>query len=326
MATLEWRDSKDAYKPIKRPLLDFLREMQHRIVEPSYRNIESLYRQLSVQQMSVFVQQEAVDQLIHHLSVDPYNETGGVLVGHGYWCPERRIHYTEIVGSIPASHTIGNRVHFQFTPECWQGILRIQKQDFSNTTIVGWYHSHPGHGIFLSGTDLNTQRLSFKQIWQIAVVYDSLRPDIGFFYGADGQRISPIYLQGISTNFSQQNSSMVSVAQSLDNSTPETNRQQEATDQIQPVQDNENYSAGIEDANPEISSNNDEINLLTALKNVLTGLREIFTALISLFKALLKVIISLVLVMLRLIVELIKLPTKFFRIFFDFSSNTSNRR
>lgn len=326
MATLKWRDSKDIYKPIKRPLLDFLRETQHRIVEPSYINIESLYRQLSVQHMSVFVQQEAVDQLIHHLSVDPYNETGGVLVGHGYWCPERRIHYTEIVGSIPASHTIGNRVHFQFTPECWQGILRIQKQDFLNTTIVGWYHSHPGHGIFLSGTDLNTQRLSFKQIWQIAVVYDSLRPEIGFFYGADGQRINPIYLQGTPTNYrTQQDSSMVSVTQHQDTSTPETNRQQQATGQIQPVQENENYS-GIEETIPELSSNKDELNILTDLKNVFTGFREIFTALISLSKALLKVIVSLSLVTMRLIIELIKLPTKLFRIFFDFSSNTSNRR
>jgi proteasome lid subunit RPN8/RPN11 len=322
MATLEWRDSKDAYKPINRPLWDFLQETQHRIVEPSYRNLEFLYRQLSVKQMSVFVQQEAVDQLTHHLSVDPYNETGGVLVGHGYLCPQKRIHYTEIVGSIPASHTIGNRVHFQFTPECWQGILRIQKQDFSNTTIVGWYHSHPGHGIFLSGTDLNTQRLSFKQIWQIAVVYDSLRPEIGFFYGADGQRISPIYLQGTPANYrTQQDSSMVPFTQPQDNSTPETNRQQPATDKIQTVQDNENYSA-TEEANPERSSNNDEITLLTALKNFSTGSQEIFIALMNLFKALLKVIVSLVLVMVRLIVELIKLPTKLF----NASSNTSNRR
>lgn len=326
MATLEWRDSKDAYKPIERLLLDFLREKQHRIVEPSYRNIESLYRQLSVQQMSVFVQQEAVDQLIHHLSVDPYNETGGVLVGHGYWCPERRIHYTEIVGSIPASYTIGNRVHFQFTRECWQEIFKTQKQDFPNTTIVGWYHSHPGHGIFLSGTDLNTQRLSFKQIWQIAVVYDSLRHEIGFFYGADGQRISPISLQGTPRNYStQQDSSMVSVTQPQDNSTPETNRLQEATYQIQTVQDNEDYSA-IEAANLEKSSNNDEINLLTALNNFSTGFKDIFVALVTLFKALTKVIISLALVIWKLIVELIKLPTKLFRFFFDFSSNTSNRR
>ena len=326
MATLEWRDSKDAYKPINRPLWDFLQETQHRIVDPSYRNIELLYRQLSVKQMSVFVQQEAVDQLTHHLSVDPYNETGGVLVGDGYFCPQTGIHYTEIVGSIPASHTIGNRVHFQFTPECWQGILKTQKQDFRTTTIVGWYHSHPGHGIFLSTTDLNTQRLSFKQIWQIAVVYDSLRPEIGFFYGADGQRISPIYLQRTPTNYrTQQDSSMVSVTQPQDNSTPETNRPQEATDQIQPVQDNENYSA-IEAANLEISSNNDEINLLTALNNFFTGLKEIFVALITFFQALAKVIISLALVIFKLIIELIKLPTKFLRMFFNFSSNTSNRR
>lgn len=326
MATLEWRDSKDAYKPIERLLLDFLREKQHRIVEPSYRNIESLYRQLSVQQMSVFVQQEAVDQLIHHLSVDPYNETGGVLVGHGYWCPERRIHYTEIVGSIPASYTIGNRVHFQFTRECWQEIFKTQKQDFPNTTIVGWYHSHPGHGIFLSGTDLNTQRLSFKQIWQIAVVYDSLRHEIGFFYGADGQRISPISLQGTPRNYStQQDSSMVSVTQPQDNSTPETNRPQEATYPIQTVQDNENYSA-IEAANPEKSSKNNEINIGTALNNFCTGFKEIFVALVTLFKALIKVISSFIVVIWKLICESIKLPKKIIRKFLIFSSNTSNRR
>jgi 26S proteasome regulatory subunit N11 len=145
--------------------------------------------------MSVFVEREAVSQLIQHLSHDPYNETGGVVVGQAYLCPKSKKYYTEIVGSIAAPYTVGNRVHFQFTPECWQAIISTHKQDFPGTTIVGWYHSHPGHGIFLSGTDLNTQRLSFKQIWQIAVVYDPLRKEIGFFYGAEGKRIEPIYLE-----------------------------------------------------------------------------------------------------------------------------------
>jgi len=326
MATLKWRNSEDAYKPINHLLWTFLQEKKQQIVDPSYRNIESLYRELSTNQMSVFVQQKAVDQLIHHLSVDPYNETGGVLVGDGYFCPEKQTHYTEIVGSIPASYTIGNRVHFQFTPECWQGILKTQKQDFPRTTIVGWYHSHPGHGIFLSGTDLNTQRLSFKQIWQIAVVYDSLRPEIGFFYGADGRPIRPVYLQGISTNNRDpQASLMVPVTQHQDSSTPETNRQQEAIGQIQSAQDSENDSE-INEANPELPSNNDEINLLTALNNVITGLKDIFTALVSLIKALMKVIISLVLVIFGMVSKLIKLPAKIFRSFFNFSSNTSNRR
>lgn len=197
MAKLKWRDSEDVYKPISRVLKEFLQENQNRISQQNYRGSEALYRQLSNNRMSVFVKCEAEDQLIHHLSIDPYNETGGVLVGQAYFCPDTKNHYTEIVGSIAAPYTVGNRVHFQFTPECWQAILSHQKQYFPRTTIVGWYHSHPGHGIFLSGTDLNTQRLCFKEIWQIAVVYDPLRREIGYFYGASGKTIDAISLQEI---------------------------------------------------------------------------------------------------------------------------------
>jgi proteasome lid subunit RPN8/RPN11 len=195
MARLQWRDCEDVYKPIARHLRNFLQDKQQRFAGSSSRNIESLFREISSQSMSVFVEREAVSKLIQHLSHDPYNETGGVVVCQAYFCPKSKKYYTEIVASIAAPYTVGNRVHFQFTPECWQAIFSTQKQDFPGTTIVGWYHSHPGHGIFLSGTDLNTQRLSFKQIWQIAVVYDPLRKEIGFFYGAEGKRIEPIYLE-----------------------------------------------------------------------------------------------------------------------------------
>ena len=198
MAKLKWRDSEDVYKPISRSLKEFLQEKQDRIIQQNPIGIEDLHRKLRNNRMSVFVEREAEDQLIQHLSIDPHNETGGVLVGQAYLCTYTKKHYTEIVGSIAAPYTVGNRVHFQFTSECWQAILSNQKQYFPTTTIVGWYHSHPGHGIFLSGTDLNTQRLCFKQIWQIAVVYDPLRLEIGYFYDADGRKIDAIYLQELS--------------------------------------------------------------------------------------------------------------------------------
>ena len=28
--------------------------------------------------------------------------------------------------------------------------------------VVGWYHSHPGFGCWLSGTDINTQQVLYK--------------------------------------------------------------------------------------------------------------------------------------------------------------------
>ena len=55
--------------------------------------------------------------------------------------------------------------------------------------IVGWYHSHPGYGIFMSGTDMNThgKLLQFSP-FIIALVADpeinqfgiwALEPDVG---------------------------------------------------------------------------------------------------------------------------------------------------
>ena len=42
--------------------------------------------------------------------------------------------------------------------------------------VVGWYHSHPGFGCWLSGVDINTQQ-SFEALNQraVAVVVDPIQ-------------------------------------------------------------------------------------------------------------------------------------------------------
>ena len=47
--------------------------------------------------------------------------------------------------------------------------------EHSEERIVGWYHTHPGFGIFLSGMDLFIQDHFFNLPWQVAFVYDPLR-------------------------------------------------------------------------------------------------------------------------------------------------------
>ena len=47
--------------------------------------------------------------------------------------------------------------------------------------IVGWYHSHPGHGCFMSSTDIETQKSMFSSPWHIAVVIDPLKFDVAAF-------------------------------------------------------------------------------------------------------------------------------------------------
>ena len=48
--------------------------------------------------------------------------------------------------------------------------------------VVGWYHSHPGFGCWLSGVDINTQQ-SFEALSEraVAVVVDPIQSVKGIF-------------------------------------------------------------------------------------------------------------------------------------------------
>lgn len=52
--------------------------------------------------------------------------------------------------------------------------------------IVGWYHSHPDIGIFLSGTDERNMKLYHYKPYQIAIVIDPIRNLRGAFAWQNG--------------------------------------------------------------------------------------------------------------------------------------------
>jgi proteasome lid subunit RPN8/RPN11 len=43
--------------------------------------------------------------------------------------------------------------------------------------IVGWYHSHPGYGCFMSAVDLQTQSDMFREKYHVAIVIDPVNLD-----------------------------------------------------------------------------------------------------------------------------------------------------
>jgi proteasome lid subunit RPN8/RPN11 len=52
--------------------------------------------------------------------------------------------------------------------------------------IVGWYHTHPGLGIFLSEQDLFVAGHFFPAPYQLSLVIDPIRSLAGAFYMAAG--------------------------------------------------------------------------------------------------------------------------------------------
>ena len=61
----------------------------------------------------------------------------------------------------------------------FQKLKKNKKND--NLRIVGWWHSHPNFGCFLSTADLLTQKSFFHKAYQVALVVDPVRNEFEFF-------------------------------------------------------------------------------------------------------------------------------------------------
>lgn len=61
----------------------------------------------------------------------------------------------------------------------------IDKSKF-RLSIVGWYHTHPDIGIFLSGTDKNNMKMHHRKPHSIAIVIDPLRGGNDYDWGVFG--------------------------------------------------------------------------------------------------------------------------------------------
>ncbi len=110
-------------------------------------------------------------------------EVAGVLVGPR---PEKQPdgrYVVHITDTVIAKHTRMHGASVTYTPESWRYIHDKLAERYPNeeAVIVGWYHTHPGFGIFLSGMDLFIHQNFFTQIWHVAYVLDPLAHRSGFF-------------------------------------------------------------------------------------------------------------------------------------------------
>jgi proteasome lid subunit RPN8/RPN11 len=118
-----------------------------------------------------------------HANTSMNREVAGVLVGpHPEKQPDGRyvVHITDI---IIAQHTKMQGASVTYTPESWRYVNDVMQERYpqEECVIVGWYHTHPGFGIFLSNMDLFIHHNFFTQKWHIALVLDPVGQRSGFF-------------------------------------------------------------------------------------------------------------------------------------------------
>ncbi len=107
-------------------------------------------------------------------------ESGGMLVGETI----EEFGKTNIMvrGFIEAKYSEGTPTTLKFTHETWEYVHAQMDKSFRGMKIVGWIHTHPNFGIFLSEYDKFIQGNFFSDDNQIAYVVDPIQKTEGFFF------------------------------------------------------------------------------------------------------------------------------------------------
>ncbi len=120
----------------------------------------------------------ALESVIDYSEHDMHRELGGFLLGH---VPPADQRVLEIRDFLPAVATKSRATSLTFTHDTWAAMTRGVQDRFPDLNVVGWHHTHPGFGVFLSGYDMFIHRHFFRAAWQVAMVVDPQRKELGFF-------------------------------------------------------------------------------------------------------------------------------------------------
>lgn len=126
-------------------------------------------------QPAVVMEAEVARKIRQHSRSSMKAEVCGVLIGSIEG--ER----TVIEACIAGINAAQGGAHVTFTQDTWEHIYKIKDQQYPEEKIVGWYHSHPGFGVFLSEHDLFIQENFFSSPQQVAWVYDPHTDEEGCF-------------------------------------------------------------------------------------------------------------------------------------------------
>ena len=128
---------------------------------------------------------QAVYKEIHKFTKNKTtNESGGMLVGTII----EEFGKTNIVisGFVEAKFCEATPTTLKFTHETWEFVHKEIEKKHKGKKIVGWIHTHPDFGIFLSEYDKFIHQNFFSEAYQIAYVVDPIQDIEGFYFWING--------------------------------------------------------------------------------------------------------------------------------------------
>jgi proteasome lid subunit RPN8/RPN11 len=140
---------------------------------------------LAKQEFRVFLSEPAFDRAVARGDSDTTREIGGVLVGE--LLRDDAGPYLRIDGTVDALHAEEKGAELTFTHATWEHIHKEMDGKHKDKRVVGWYHTHPGFGVFLSDRDQFIHKSFFNLPFQVAFVYDPKSREHGMFTWHDNE-------------------------------------------------------------------------------------------------------------------------------------------
>ena len=136
-------------------------------------------------QFRIHVSENAFDRMTARGEADTSREIGGILVGR--ICQDDAGPFVLVETTIDALHAEEKGTELTFTHATWDHVHREMDSKHQDSRIVGWYHTHPGFGVFLSDRDQFIHHSFFNLPYQIALVYDPKSREHGVFAWRDNE-------------------------------------------------------------------------------------------------------------------------------------------
>lgn len=136
-------------------------------------------------ELRISVGRKPYAEILAHAGEDPEVELCGVLVGdvkrdrHGPW-----LHVLHVIRGEGARQ---RGAEVTITQETWTHIYKELDSKHPDLKLVGWYHTHPDFGVFLSERDQFIHDSHFVEPFHVAYVYDPVRGREGFFHRVEGK-------------------------------------------------------------------------------------------------------------------------------------------
>lgn len=134
---------------------------------------------------TLIIDSQVIQQMRQHARSQLRAEVCGVLIG------SNDVGAIHVQASIEGVNAAQAGTHVTFTQDTWEHVYQIKDKQYPTARILGWYHSHPGFGVFLSDHDTFIHKNFFSSPDQVAWVYDPHSDEEGCF-GWVGDRLERI--------------------------------------------------------------------------------------------------------------------------------------